>query len=73
VNQDQKGDISMTDNLRAMVNQLGAARIPGGCDHCDAYQTMDKDPDHPRIFHLRIHHDDWCPFLARVEKGRPST
>jgi hypothetical protein len=56
----------MTDHLRAMVDQLDGAAVRGGCDHCDAYQTMDEDPDLPRIFHLRVHHDDWCPFLARI-------
>jgi hypothetical protein len=53
--------------LREMARQLRGQRVPGGCDECNAYQTMEEDPDHPAIFHLRIHHDDWCPFLARME------
>jgi hypothetical protein len=55
-----------------MVNQLNGAKILGGCDHCDAYQTMAEDPDFPGLFHLRIHHDNWCPFLAHIEKRRRS-
>jgi hypothetical protein len=28
------------DSLRNMARQLAGAQIPGGCDECDAYQTM---------------------------------
>ena len=43
--------------------------IPGGCDRCDAVQTMKADPVHPGIFYLAVHHDDWCPFL-RFREGK---
>jgi hypothetical protein len=42
-------------------------RVYGGCDCCRAYHTLEEDPDFPAIFHIRVHHDDWCPFLARIE------
>lgn len=40
---------------------------PGGCDHCNAYQTVTADPQLPGLWHNRIHHDDWCPWLASKE------
>lgn len=53
--------------LLAALSTMEGSRIPGGCDHCNAYQTVQRDPDHPRITHLTTHHDDTCPFLARYE------
>lgn len=44
-----------------ILNQLAGRRIPGGCPHCNAYQEVEADPNHPAIFHCRIYHDDWCP------------
>jgi len=44
------------------IAALDGATIPGGCDHCDAYQTAHV------IEHgfcvVRVHHDDWCPWLS---------
>ena len=34
--------------------------IPGGCDRCDAYQTVGEVS--PGVWSLVVHHDDWCPF-----------
>jgi hypothetical protein len=53
--------------LRDLAGQLRGRRIYGGCDHCNAYQTVEEDPDFPAITHLYIHHDHWCPWLARME------
>jgi hypothetical protein len=39
--------------------------IPGGCDSCDAEQTVEPDAEYAGIWHLRIAHDDRCPFLRR--------
>jgi hypothetical protein len=55
--------------LRELLAKMNGAKVYGGCDECDAYQTMEADPDLPHVFHLRIHHDDWCPFLARIGKN----
>ena len=41
--------------------------IRGGCDKCDAYQTMKPDPVHEGIFYLEVHHDPECPFLRKRE------
>lgn len=46
----------------------GIGKVPGGCDDCDAYQTLERDPEHPNIMHLRVWHDDTCPFLNRHQR-----
>jgi hypothetical protein len=55
--------------LGDLVAQIGDRRIPGGCDRCDAYQTMKVDPNHDGIFYLAVNHDDWRPFL-RAREGK---
>jgi hypothetical protein len=63
-----------TEILAAFVGQ----QIPGGCDHCDAYQTVqtardkcaavtDDDPNGylDGCFICTVHHDDWCPWWLR--------
>jgi len=54
-------------SLDDLFEQTEDQPLPGGCDRCDAYQTMTADPVHEGIFHLAIHHDDWCPFLRSRE------
>lgn len=49
--------------LDELVDVLNGRRIAGGCDHCDAYQTMRRD-ELVGVFRLSTHHDDWCPVLA---------
>lgn len=49
-------------NLTNVFGPLDGARIPGGCDYCDAYQTV--VPGGVGIWHMTTHHDDWCPWLA---------
>jgi hypothetical protein len=46
-----------------MLGPLDGARTPGGCDHCDAYQTV--RPELEGVWRLTVHHDDECPELAR--------
>lgn len=41
--------------------------IPGGCDSCDAYQTV--APVEAGVWALNVHHDDGCPVLAAHETG----
>ena len=43
--------------------------LRGGCDRCNAYQTMKADPVHDGIFYLEIHHDACCPFLRAKAAG----
>jgi hypothetical protein len=53
--------------LRELAARLRGRRVSGGCDECNTYQTLEEDSDLPGYFHIRIHHDHWCPFLARIE------
>lgn len=49
----------------AMARALGpldGARIAGGCDSCDAYQTA--RPASAGVWRITVHHDDWCPVVA---------
>ena len=47
------------------LGQLDGAEIPGGCDECETpYQTVKSESFG---FVLTVHHDDWCPRLARYE------
>jgi hypothetical protein len=55
--------------LRDLAAKLKGAKILGGCEYCNAYQTIKEDPDFPAIVHLYIHHDEWCPFLARMQRS----
>lgn len=47
-------------SIRETFARMDGAKIPGGCDECDAYQSMSVDTD--GICHLTVHHDDWCPW-----------
>lgn len=53
----------MTDHLTDILGPLDGAQIPGGCDTCPAYQTI--DPLKAGIWQLTIHHDPNCPTLTR--------
>lgn len=53
-----------------LVNTLGALdgeRIPGGCDSCDAFQTVEAE--RAGVWHLTVHHDPECPLL-KAKQGR---
>jgi len=53
--------------LGDLFGQLEGQQIPGGCEACDAYQTLETVS--PGVHMIRVHHDDWCPFLRAVEAG----
>jgi hypothetical protein len=44
-----------------LFSQIEDQPIAGGCDQCDAYQTMAVES--PGVYVLVVHHDDWCPVL----------
>jgi hypothetical protein len=50
------------------LGPLEGARIPGGCDGCDAYQTVDAVES--GVWKITVHHDDGCPVLKRIERGK---
>lgn len=49
-----------------LLGPLDGARIPGGCEQCDAYQTV--EPAGPGIWINTVHHDSWCPALVAYER-----
>jgi hypothetical protein len=51
-----------------LMRPLVGRETPGGCESCDAYQTV--RPGVPGVWHLTVHHDDDCPAL-RQHQGRP--
>ena len=55
--------------LDALFNSLAGRELPGGCDDCNAVQTMKEDDSMPGVWHLVIHHDDGCPVLRAREAG----
>jgi hypothetical protein len=55
-----------TNPASMLIRAHDGARIPGGCDHCNAYQEIRADYWAPGIHSIAIQHDDWCPwFTAR--------
>jgi hypothetical protein len=61
--------MTTAEALRELTQWLGGRRVSGGCEYCAAYQTLHEDADLPGIFHIRIHRDDWCSFLARIQRS----
>jgi hypothetical protein len=55
------GDMSPLNDL---FKKAAGKQIPGGCDLCDAYQTVEKQM--PGMHVLTVHHDDWCPTLRAL-------
>jgi hypothetical protein len=53
------------NGLRDLLRSLTGQTIAGGCDSCDAEQSMDEV--HPGVFVNTIRHDDGCPFLTRYQ------
>ena len=50
------------------LRQLGpleGQRIEGGCDHCDAFQTV--APVGPGVWRISVYHAPDCRFLAEHE------
>lgn len=54
------------DAVTQLLGPLDGARIPGGCDTCDAYQTVRRLAR--GVWDVTVYHDDWCPFLAELER-----
>lgn len=50
-----------------VIRSMDGAKIPGGCDHCNAYQTIGADYWGPDTHRIITRHDDWCPWLAARE------
>lgn len=55
-------------HLVDLLGPLDGARIPGGCDQCNAYQTATAVA--AGVWTITVHHDDWCPLLASIKARR---
>lgn len=63
----------LSESQARIARQLGpldGKRIPGGCDTCDAYQTIDAVE--AGVWKISVHHDEWCPTLAAIERRHRS-
>ena len=53
-----------------LLASLDGAQIQGGCDYCDAYQTIRAHALGSHAVHMiTVHHDDWCPVLTAHQLG----
>jgi hypothetical protein len=57
----------INDLLRDLYQHVDGEQIPGGCDQCDAYQTM--SPIEGMVWRMLVHHDDDCPRCKMASKG----
>ncbi len=55
------------ETVRRALGPLEGARVPGGCDACDAYQTV--MPIAAGAWSIAVHHDDGCPWYAGRDGG----
>lgn len=55
-----------SDAVGSLLESLTGERHPGGCDDCDAYQTVRPDETH-MVWRMTVHHDDWCPFYLSLQ------
>lgn len=58
------------DGPLAFLAELEGQEIPGGCELCDAYQTI-RSRNHVHIF--TVHHADGCPDWMRMQARRVKT
>ena len=48
------------------LDAMTGHRMPGGCDDCDAYQTVTRES--AGMYRLLVHHDHYCPWFNGVTK-----
>lgn len=54
----------MSTDIDDVFSQLAGQTIPGGCDFCNAEQTIRAEPGYPGVWRMTVAHDDDCPWLA---------
>ncbi|MGA8724138.1 MAG: hypothetical protein WB565_03800 [Acidimicrobiales bacterium] len=55
------------DHLDQVLGALAGQSLPGGCDDCNAEQTIAQIS--PGVWTMTVAHDDDCPFL-RTQVGK---
>jgi hypothetical protein len=56
--------------LTDALGPLDGGRIAGGCEDCDAHQTV--APIVAGVWRVTVHHDPDCPTLRAVVDGAPA-
>jgi hypothetical protein len=51
-----------------VLASLAGQTMPGGCEDCDATQTVAQDPIASNLFVLKIEHDDSCPNYRQLRR-----
>jgi hypothetical protein len=66
-------DNSPGSRIAEMIAPFIGKQIPGGCDYCDAYQTIEPIPgfEDTGAWLNHIHHDDTCPWWIRHQAATP--
>jgi len=59
----QRGPTTQHKDERSVLDAMTGHRMPGGCDDCHAYQTIELAG--PGVYVLAVFHDDTCPELRR--------
>jgi len=53
----------------SVLDSMTGHRMPGGCDDCTAYQTVEQHD--PGVYLLTVHHDDTCPSYLAMPRSTP--
>lgn len=62
----KRGKPTPAKAINEFMSANDGAKIPGGCEHCDAYQIINANVQgYGGIHELQIFHDDWCPMVNR--------
>jgi hypothetical protein len=56
----------MQAEVARQLGPLDGERISGGCNTCDAYQTV--KPAVAGVWRITVHHDEECPTLAAMKR-----
>ncbi len=55
------------DALAKMLGPLDGGQIPGGCETCDAYQTVELAGS--GVWRITVHQDEDCATYQQVRGG----
>jgi len=54
-----------SDPIVNLFGPLDGGQLPGGCNLCDAFQTI--EPATIGVWTIIVHHDNGCPRFAVIE------
>lgn len=69
----RRRELPVTDPTSQAVRAIDGAAIPGGCEHCNAFQRVTADAFGANLHSVSVHHDPWCPKLRNhIERTEQS-